>query len=139
MKRRVLIIVLAVALAAAGTGGVLAYVKNADARAIAGMKAVSVLVAQKAIPPGTTAQGALHAGSQIAVFDTVGSGTISGQPGCTGPHAQVAGTNRTRMVLPKVLVLSVGAATAAGTAGSAAITSTSSAPLSSSGSSSGQA
>jgi pilus assembly protein CpaB len=207
MKRRLLIIVLALILAAVGTGGVVAYVKNANARAIAGMKAVSVLVAQKTIPSGTTAQtalrtglladeklpasavpanalgsltpdlfslkftaavrpgqlllrpmlgtiatstltsgmaippgemavtvsfclsevvaGAVHAGSEVAVFDTVGSGLVSGQPGCTGPHAQVTGTNKTRMVLPRMMVLSVGASSATGTAGSTSTTSTS--------------
>src|SRR5579859_62541 len=62
MKRRLLIIVLALILAAVGTTGVLAYVRGANARAIAGMKAVSVLVAQKPIPSGTTAGSALRGG-----------------------------------------------------------------------------
>jgi pilus assembly protein CpaB len=62
MKRRLLIIVLALALAAIGTSGVLAYVKRADARAIAGMQAVSVLVAQRKIPSGTPAGTALRDG-----------------------------------------------------------------------------
>jgi pilus assembly protein CpaB len=62
MKRRLLIIVLALALAAVGTSGVLAYVKRADARAIAGMQAVSVLVAQRKIPSGTPAGTALRDG-----------------------------------------------------------------------------
>ena len=62
MKRRLVIIVLALILAAVGTSGVLAYARGANARAIAGMKAVSVLVAQKTIPAGTAAGGALHGG-----------------------------------------------------------------------------
>ena len=62
MKRRLLIIVLALILAAVGTSGVLTYVRGANARAIAGMKAVSVLVAQKKIPAGTVAATALHGG-----------------------------------------------------------------------------
>jgi pilus assembly protein CpaB len=62
MKRRLLTIVLALVLAAIGTGGVLAYAKGADARAITGMKAVSVLVAQKQIPSGTSAGAALKRG-----------------------------------------------------------------------------
>src|ERR1039457_7058046 len=62
MKRRLLTIVLALVLAAIGTGGVLAYAKGADARAITGMKAVSVLVAQKQIPSGTSAGAALKGG-----------------------------------------------------------------------------
>ena len=60
MKRRLLIIVLALILAAVGASGVLAYAKGANARAIAGMKAVSVLVAQKVVPSGTSAGAALH-------------------------------------------------------------------------------
>src|SRR5579859_5958857 len=207
MKRRLLIIVLALILAAVGTTGVLAYVRGANARAIAGMKAVSVLVAQKKITSGTTAGSALRsgllasqtlpassvpadalsaipgalsslvlsadlqpgqlllrpmlvtaahttsglaippgmmaltlsfclpevvagsvvAGSQVAVFDTVGfngTGGLSGMPGCSGAHAQFGGTVKTRVVLTRVLVLSVGAAAPAGvtsTSGSSAL------------------
>jgi pilus assembly protein CpaB len=197
MKRRLLIIVLALILAAVGTTGVLSYVRGADARAIAGMKAVSVLVAQKKITSGTSAGSALHsgllasqtlpassvpsnalsaitgdlsslvlsadlqpgqlllrpmlvtpaqttsglaippgmmaltlafclpevvagavqAGSQVAVFDTVGNTTISAQPGCSGSHGEVTGNIKTRVVLTRVEVLSVGTASSAGTAG----------------------
>jgi len=56
MKRRVLIISLAVLLAVVGTVGVLIYVKKADDRALAGQQAKSVLVAEKRIPAGTTGQ-----------------------------------------------------------------------------------
>jgi pilus assembly protein CpaB len=55
MKRRVLTIVLAVTLAVLGTLAVLVYVLRADARAVAGQQAVTVLVVDKAIPSGTTA------------------------------------------------------------------------------------
>jgi pilus assembly protein CpaB len=55
MKRRVLTIVLAVALAVLGSGAVLVYVNRADARAVAGQQPVTVLVVGKAIPSGTTA------------------------------------------------------------------------------------
>lgn len=58
MKRRVLTIVLAVALAVLGTGAVLVYVDRADARAVAGQQAVTVLVVGKAIPSGTSAAAA---------------------------------------------------------------------------------
>jgi pilus assembly protein CpaB len=220
MKRRLVIIVLALILAAVGTSGVLAYAKGANARAIAGMKAVSVLVAQKTIPAGTAAGAALHSGllasqtlpassvpanalsaitpdvsllvlsadlqpgqlllrpmlvspaqttsglaippgmmaltvsfclpevvagavqpgSQVAIFDTVGfasAGTISAGPGCTGAHTQVDGTVKTRVVLTRVLVLSVGTAPAGGTASTS--TTSSSALSGSSSPSSGQA
>jgi pilus assembly protein CpaB len=220
MKRRLVIIVLALILAAVGTSGVLAYVKGANARAIAGMKAVSVLVAQKTIPAGTAAgaaqhggllasqtlpassvpadalsaitadmsllvfsadlapgqlllrpmlvspaqttsglaippgmlaltlsfclpevvAGAVQPGSQVAIFDTVGfssAGTITAGPGCTGAHTQVDGTVKTRVVLTRVLVLSVGTAPAGGTTSTS--TTSSSALNGSSSPSSGQA
>jgi pilus assembly protein CpaB len=62
MKRRVLTISLALVLAIAGSGVVLAYVKGANARAVAGLKAVTVLVAQKEIPAGTSAGAAWQDG-----------------------------------------------------------------------------
>jgi pilus assembly protein CpaB len=55
MKRRVITIVLAATLAIVGTLAVLVYVLRADARAVAGQQAVTVLVVDKAIPSGTTA------------------------------------------------------------------------------------
>jgi pilus assembly protein CpaB len=58
MKRRGLTIALAVLLAILGTAGVLAYVDHANARALAGQRAVSVLVAKSLIPAGTTAASA---------------------------------------------------------------------------------
>lgn len=58
MKRRVVTVVLAVTLAVLGTFAVLVYVNRADARAVAGQQAVTVLVADKAIPSGTTALAA---------------------------------------------------------------------------------
>jgi pilus assembly protein CpaB len=200
MKRRLLIIVLALILAGAGTAGVVSYVKKANAHALAGLQPVSVLVAQKKIPAGTTAATAVHegllateklpaatvpvnalssvpsslysltfsadlqpgqlllrpilvqatqltsglaippglmavtinfclseavagaveAGSQVAVFDTQGSGgQLSGQPGCAGAHQQIPGSAKTRAVLTRVLVLSVGTSTG-GTAGAPA-------------------
>lgn len=217
MKRRLLIIVLALILAAVGTSGVLAYVKGANARAIAGMKAVSVLVAQKLIPSGTAAgeamrsgmlssqtlpassvpaealsaipsamsslvlsadlqpgqlllrpmlvtasqttsglaippgmmavtlafclpevvAGAVQPGSEVAVFDTVGLNTgspISAAPGCAGAHTQTGGTIKTRVVLQRVQVLSVGQAPAGGTGS----TSTSTSALSSTSTTSSQ-
>jgi pilus assembly protein CpaB len=63
LKRRILAVALAVVLAALGTAGVLAYVHKADARAVAGMKAVTVLVARQQITSGTSASTALQDGS----------------------------------------------------------------------------
>jgi pilus assembly protein CpaB len=53
MKRRPLLIGLAVLLAVIGTVAVYAYVHSADRRALNGVKTTSVLVATKAIPAGT--------------------------------------------------------------------------------------
>ena len=62
MKRRVLTIALAVFLALIGIVAVLAYVHKANERAIAGLKAVTVLAAKQAIPAGTSASAAQSGG-----------------------------------------------------------------------------
>ena len=62
MKRRVLTVALAILLAVLGTAGVLAYVHKANARALEGMRPVSVLVAQGQIPAGTSAGSAQQQG-----------------------------------------------------------------------------
>jgi pilus assembly protein CpaB len=62
LTRRILTIVLAIALAVIGTGAVLVYAKGADQRAIAGQQAVSVFVATQQIPAGTSAKAALDNG-----------------------------------------------------------------------------
>src|SRR3954471_10692482 len=54
MNRRVLLIVLAVALALVGTGVIYAYVHNADKRAVDSTRAAQVLVAIHEVPAGTT-------------------------------------------------------------------------------------
>ena len=62
MTRRILTILIAIVLAVVGTGAVMIYVKQADQRALAGQKAVSVLVATQQVPAGTTAADALREG-----------------------------------------------------------------------------
>ena len=62
MKRRGLTIALAVLLAILGTAGVLAYVNHANARALAGQKPVTVLMAKSLIPSGTSAADAQQRG-----------------------------------------------------------------------------
>jgi pilus assembly protein CpaB len=66
VKRRVLTITLAIVLAVIGTAGVLAYVHGANARALAGQRAVSVLVAQDKIPSGTAAGTAFQSGLLVS-------------------------------------------------------------------------
>ncbi|GAB2834611.1 Flp pilus assembly protein CpaB [Lentzea nigeriaca] len=63
MKRRLLTLGLTLLLAAVGTVAVLLYVRNADARALAGKRAVPVVVADKRVPAGTSAGAALRNGS----------------------------------------------------------------------------
>jgi pilus assembly protein CpaB len=58
MKRRALTIALAVLLAVLGTGGVLAYVNHANARALAGQQAVTVLIVRETVAAGTSAAAA---------------------------------------------------------------------------------
>jgi pilus assembly protein CpaB len=65
LTRRILTIVLAIALAVIGTGAVLVYAKGADQRAIAGQKAITVLVATQEIPAGTAAGAALANGMLV--------------------------------------------------------------------------
>jgi pilus assembly protein CpaB len=62
MKHRGLTIGLAVLLAVLGTAGVLVYVNHANARALAGQKAVTVLVAKGLISSGTSAADAQRQG-----------------------------------------------------------------------------
>lgn len=62
MTRRILTIIVAIVLAVIGTGAVLIYVKQADQRALAGQKAVSVLVATQQVAAGTTAEAAFRDG-----------------------------------------------------------------------------
>jgi pilus assembly protein CpaB len=206
VRRRILTVVLALVLAVLGTVGVLAYVHKADNRALQGMRAVSVLVAQGPIPAGTSANSAQQTGllrsetlpassvpvnsvrsitpalgslvmsAQIqpgqlllrpmlvtaaqatggvalpaglvavsiglcipeAVAENIGPGSevevlntfarnapLSAAPNCQGPHAQQAnGTARTRVVLQRVEVLSLGVAAGAGRAASITTTTT---------------
>lgn len=62
MKRRGLTIALAVLLAVLGTAGVLVYVNHANTRALAGQRAVTVLIAKSLIPSGTSAGSAQSQG-----------------------------------------------------------------------------
>lgn len=62
MKRRILAITVSVLLAVLGTAAVLIYVGQANQRALAGQKPVSVLVATRQIPSGTSARSALASG-----------------------------------------------------------------------------
>jgi pilus assembly protein CpaB len=61
MRRRLLAAVAALVLLAAGTAVLVAYVRGADARALAGVRTVEVLVVDELVPEGTPA-------SELAAF-----------------------------------------------------------------------
>jgi pilus assembly protein CpaB len=93
MSRRVLVVVLAVLLAATGTAGVLLYVRQADARAVAGKETVSVLVAAKKVPAGTSVADARGSGlvrTEIMPKETVPDDTLLSGDDLSGLDAQVA-------------------------------------------------
>jgi pilus assembly protein CpaB len=62
MTRRIITIAAAVVLAVIGAAGVLAYVHQADQRAVSGMRAVDAYVATRQIPSGTVAEVAVRDG-----------------------------------------------------------------------------
>ncbi|HYT10459.1 MAG TPA: Flp pilus assembly protein CpaB [Mycobacteriales bacterium] len=74
MSRRVLLIASTLLLAIVGTGAVLVYVGGANARAVAGKQAVTVLVAAKKVAAGTSAGDAQRDGlfrSEVVPAETV--------------------------------------------------------------------
>ncbi|HEX3335279.1 MAG TPA: hypothetical protein VHS54_02390, partial [Jatrophihabitans sp.] len=62
MKRRVLMVILAVTLGLVGAGTIFAYLKNTDNRAVAGKQPATVLVVAKRIPAGTTMKSVIDGG-----------------------------------------------------------------------------
>lgn len=85
MKRSVLVLGLALLLAVVGTMAVFWYVRGADARAMAGKQAVTVLVADQSVPAGTEAAKAVDTGllrTEQMPADTVPAGVLSEIP----PH-----------------------------------------------------
>jgi pilus assembly protein CpaB len=81
-----------------------------------GMVAVAVMFC---VPEAVA--GNVHPGSQVAVFDTVaqGSSSAGNQGACSGQRQQSSGANATtKLILPRVTVLAVGAATPSSQSGS---------------------
>jgi pilus assembly protein CpaB len=95
MKRRIAVIVLAVVLAAAGTGAVYAYVHKADQRALAGAKASRVVIVDRRIPAGTAWSDVLsgnYVHQDKVPSDTVPQDAITTLSGSVGDK-QVAGSD----------------------------------------------
>jgi pilus assembly protein CpaB len=78
LKRRVLTVVLAALLAVVGAAAVLAYVRQANNRAVAGLKAESVLEALSPISAGTTLGQAKSQGLLTSV--KIPQGSLTGVP-----------------------------------------------------------
>lgn len=80
MSRRILLIASTLLLAVVGAGAVLLYVGHADARAVAGKQAVTVLVAAKKVAAGTSAGDADRNGllrSEVMPAETVPSDAVT--------------------------------------------------------------
>jgi len=107
LKRRVLTVVVAVLLAVVGTVAVLAYVRQADNRALEGQKAVTVLVAQKVIPSGTSADTAMQDGllsSQRLPASSVPVDALSSITPALGPLVMSAAVQPGQVLLRPMLV-----------------------------------
>ena len=87
MKRSVLAALVAVVLALVGCVAVVLYVRGADARALAGQRAVRVLVVHKLIPTGTTGQQIRAGGYTETLTMSAAPDVSSGRP--TGAEAVV--------------------------------------------------
>jgi len=91
VRRRLLAALAALILAVIGAGVLLAYVRGADARAMAGVKTVSVLVVDKPIAQGTPAsqlKDLVH--SELLPEKAVAAGRVTDLADLTGEVATVA-------------------------------------------------
>jgi pilus assembly protein CpaB len=107
LKRRVLTAVVAVLLAVIGTAAVLVYVRQADNRALAGQRAVTVVVALKQIPSGTSANTALQDGllsSQRLPASSVPADALSSITPGLGPLVTSAAVQPGQVLLRPMLV-----------------------------------
>ncbi|GGQ75680.1 Flp pilus assembly protein CpaB [Couchioplanes azureus] len=102
MRRRLLAVLVAAVLAGVGCLAVVAYVRGADQRALAGREAVWVLVSTRRIPAGTTAAGIRAGGYTEKVAMPAGTvpGTALGEV-----DARLDGLVLTADLLPSQLLL----------------------------------
>jgi pilus assembly protein CpaB len=114
LTRRILTIVLAIVLAVIATGAVLLYVRGADKRALAGLKPVSVLVANQQVPAGITAGTALADGMfshQKLPASSVPSDAVRAITGQLKPLVLSAGLPSGQLLLKPMLVTTLAAST----------------------------
>ena len=81
MNRRIVLIGVAVVLALCGTFAVYSYAHNADERAVAGGRAVKVLIATKRVTAGTTWSDAVKSGNL----------TVQNVPASSAPQSALSG------------------------------------------------
>src|SRR3954466_1767705 len=81
MNRRIVLIAVAVVLALFGTFAVYGYARNADERAVAGGRAVKVLIATKRVAAGTTWADAVKSGNL----------TVQNMPAASTPQSALSG------------------------------------------------
>jgi Flp pilus assembly protein CpaB len=104
MKRRALLVAVAVALALVGTFAVFSYTRSANNRAVAGTKATQVLIAAKRVPAGTSwsdavAQGYLKSETIPAATEPESAITSPAASGVTGTEVAAADISAGQIVL----------------------------------------
>jgi len=107
MKPRVVTIILAIAVAVMATGGVAAYVSQANSRALAGLKTTTTLVAQQEIAAGTTASAAVAKGllkSTPEPAAAVPSSAVAKVSGSTGSLVLSSALQPGQLLLSSALV-----------------------------------
>ncbi|HET7474529.1 MAG TPA: Flp pilus assembly protein CpaB [Dermatophilaceae bacterium] len=90
MPRRVLAVILSLALALLGAVGVVAYAQAADARAQAGQRLATVYITTGTIPAGTSVQAALTSGLMVPE-SVIAKGVPAGAMPTTGEDATARG------------------------------------------------
>ena len=116
MTRRILTIIAAIVLAVVGTGAVLVYVSQANQRAVAGQRAVSVLVAAQQIPAGTSAAAAVRDGllvkQKVPAKSVAGTDYVSAITPALGSLVVSSDLASGELLLRPMLVASVTSASA---------------------------
>jgi pilus assembly protein CpaB len=116
LKRRLLAIVLAGLLAVIGSVAVLAYVRHANQRAVAGLRAETVMVAKGAIPAGTslkTAWGEHLLGTEQVPVSSLSTAPVQSVTAANEHLVTNAGVEAGQLLLQNMLV-SAASVTASG-------------------------
>jgi Flp pilus assembly protein CpaB len=120
VRNRVLIIVLAAVLALAGVVAILAYVRHANERAVAGLKAETVEYAIESIPAGTSLADASNErllGTETVPVSSLGSRAVQSPLTGADEHEAVSSTVVAGQVILYNMIESASAASAPESAG----------------------